>query len=225
MPELQAPYPDLPAFEGTVLAVFAHADDELGVAAQLSVMGAQVRWILVSDNRGRFARKGNERAELRWNEVCRAAAALGLREPVPLGQPDGGLHSLDLASLLTPFLEPSVGAVVTHDVCGLYGHPDHLAVRDAMASLVRGTNIPLVSQALPAAFRRWVPLRRAARGRQRAPITHKFDMSPEMQGRKTAATLAHESQRHIFFALMQGRSPAAFYRAFPREFLTLEVIE
>jgi len=126
----------------TVLAVFAHPDDEAlacgGTLARLADAGARV--VLVCASRGErgplsdpaLAPDGDV-GSVRALELAASAAALGIAEVLLLTHPDGALRwartlADEIAQLLARYRP---GAVVTFDSDGLYWHTDHIGVHEA----------------------------------------------------------------------------------------------
>src|SRR5579862_8523895 len=125
--------PDLS--EATVLAVFAHPDDESlacgGTLARLSDAGATV--IVLCATRGElgFVSEPSLVAEgdlrnVRTRELQAAAKVLGLSTVLVLDYPDGNLRWADDSQLnsdiLTAIRRFHVHAVITFDEDGLYWH-------------------------------------------------------------------------------------------------------
>ncbi len=146
-----------PQEQKTLLAVFAHPDDESfgpgGVLAKYSAQGAGVHY--ACGTRGEAGTLDNpdmlqgfaSLGELRWHELECAMGFLGLTGLHYLGYRDSGMPgSLDndhpeslvqaeratlvgkLVALIRS-LRPQV--VVTFDPHGGYGHPDHIAIHHA----------------------------------------------------------------------------------------------
>ncbi len=150
-------WPDRP----TVLAVFAHPDDETfrcgGTLALLARCDVRVQTLAAT--RGEGGSRGHpplctpeELADLREKELRCACAALGIAPPRLLDYPDGMLsevheqqgaaHVLDAVRELRPHV------LITWPPDGLSGHPDHVAVsrwtRLAFeAAAVPGSGAPL----------------------------------------------------------------------------------
>jgi LmbE family N-acetylglucosaminyl deacetylase len=149
--------PDLT--EATVLAIFAHPDDESlacgGTLARLSDAGAAV--IVLCASRGELGcvsepsqvPEDNLRAA-RTRELHAAAEVLGLKTVLVFDYPDGELYWADESQLnsdiLTAIRRYNVDAVITFDEDGLYWHADHVAVHErtskAMSSL--GAEAPVL---------------------------------------------------------------------------------
>ena len=129
---------------GAILALFAHPDDESfavgGTLARYAAEGIPISIITATRGErstlgesGRFSTEALGR--LRTRELKRAAAVLGVKEVRILGYPDGGLSELpagklesDIAAAIEE-IRPS--AVLTFDVGGVTGHPDHIAMAAA----------------------------------------------------------------------------------------------
>jgi LmbE family N-acetylglucosaminyl deacetylase len=137
----------------TVLAVFAHPDDEtFGPGATLARLAAEGHAVhLLSATRGEAgtigdsAREGRRRlGDLREEELRGACRALGIREPEILGLPDSGLSRLEEVTLLRPLVRslrthrPEI--MITFHADGLSGHPDHrtMTVRSRTAFHLAG---------------------------------------------------------------------------------------
>lgn len=130
---------------GSVLAVFAHPDDESllagGVLAALAAAGRRVAIVsMTRGERGTGARSGL--GEVREAELQAAASALGASAEC-LDYPDGelaGVVDAEAARTLARLMERErAETVVTFSEEGLYWHPDHLAVSrflDAALELV-----------------------------------------------------------------------------------------
>ena len=125
----------------TVLAVFAHPDDESlacgGTLARLSDLGATV--VLLCASRGELGfvsdpllvPSGNL-GSIRTNELYAAARVLGLHTVLVLDHPDGYLD-VDIVATIRQF-EPD--AVITFDEDGLYWHVDHVGVHERTSRIV-----------------------------------------------------------------------------------------
>ena len=135
----------------TLLAVFAHPDDESnaagGTLARYAREGANV--VLVSATRGELGIPGlatDAAGAVRERELRAASAALGACEVRFLGYRDGELAHADereavarLAALLRE-IKPQV--VVTFGPDGISGHADHVAVSRWMTAAFDESNIP-----------------------------------------------------------------------------------
>lgn len=137
----------------SVLAVFAHPDDEGfgcgGTLAMLVARGAKVTLVCAtSGDVGEISDPNlattETLAQVRQEELRRAMAVTGVKNPRFLGYRDSGMagtpHNSHPESLHQAQPDKVVGelvsimrelrpeAVITHDPTGGYGHPDHLAV-------------------------------------------------------------------------------------------------
>ena len=140
-----------PSFAGvTILAVFAHPDDESlaggGPRARLSDAGARV--VLVCASRGdRGSSSGSEvvpdgdLARVRSQELRAAAEALGVADLIILGHPDGSLRWADVpqfhGELMIALRRYRPAAVVTFGEDGLYWHADHIGVHERTVTAVQ----------------------------------------------------------------------------------------
>jgi LmbE family N-acetylglucosaminyl deacetylase len=137
----------------TLVAVWAHADDEGSVApilARYAREGVEVHMIVATDGAQGAANtsvpRGPEIAKLRADEARCSAQALGMHPPILLGFPDGALgnYNADPALLFRVTqrvheelqrLRPDV--LITWGPDGGYGHPDHRLVSSIVTQLVR----------------------------------------------------------------------------------------
>ena len=150
----------------TLLAVFAHPDDETIVGPLLAHYARQpgTRVHLISVTSGDqgvtpFAKipAGEALAAARNKELACASEALGAQPPVLLGMPDGGLASVRVLADTTAKLEKALAeirpdAIVTWGPDGGYGHPDHRLVSALVTQIVQagGTTRRLYYAGLPA---------------------------------------------------------------------------
>ena len=137
----------------TLVAVWAHADDESSVGpilARYAREGVQVHIIIATDGAQGAANtsvpRGPEIAKLRVEEARCSAQALGVQPPILLGFPDGALgnYLMDQAMLfrLTQRLHEELqrlrpDALITWGPDGGYGHPDHRIISSIVTQLVR----------------------------------------------------------------------------------------
>jgi LmbE family N-acetylglucosaminyl deacetylase len=137
----------------TLVAVWAHADDEGPVApllARYAREGVEVHMIIATDGAQGAANtsvpRGPEIARLRVDEARCSAQALGIHPPILLGFPDGALgdNNADPALLFRVTqrvqeelqrLRPDV--LITWGPDGGYGHPDHRIVSSIVTQLAR----------------------------------------------------------------------------------------
>jgi LmbE family N-acetylglucosaminyl deacetylase len=154
----------------TLVAVFAHADDEVAAApvlARYAREGAAVYEVIATDGAQGGAHtsipRGGELAHVRSEEARCATDALGIRPPVLLGFPDAqlGNYTEDPARLvqLTAKVQGELqrlhpDALITWGPDGATGHPDHRIVSSVVTQLVRaaapGTTERLFYVSLPA---------------------------------------------------------------------------
>jgi LmbE family N-acetylglucosaminyl deacetylase len=125
----------------SVLAVFAHPDDESlacgGLLAWCAHHGALVSLLCLTDGRHD---QGKSFGELRARELGNACRALGVANHLLLDYEDGMLPSVERGDLEAAIrlaidrFRPDV--VITFDEDGLYWHPDHIAVHERTTAAV-----------------------------------------------------------------------------------------
>lgn len=139
----------------TLLAVFAHPDDETLVGPLLAAharQGVRVQLIIVTQGEKGVSPhagipEGPELAKVRTEEARCSCRALGIETPVLLGFSDGELGQLSrppwayLAEvereLRIQFAKFRPDAVITFGPEGAYGHPDHRLVGALVTQLVQ----------------------------------------------------------------------------------------
>ncbi len=134
----------------TILAVFAHPDDESfrpgGTLALLARRGVNVQ--ILTATRGGAGSCGTpplcapeELPALREAELRCACFALGIQPPLLLDYQDGQLAEADpeqLAAQILPVVKETLPqALLTFGADGLSGHPDHIAIGLAAAEAFR----------------------------------------------------------------------------------------
>jgi LmbE family N-acetylglucosaminyl deacetylase len=139
----------------TLLAVFAHPDDETLVAPLLAAYarrGLRVQLVVVTDGeKGTQAHAGipagPELAKVRAEEARCSCRALGIEPPTLLGFKDGELGKQNRppwgplaevqAAIAKVLQEVRPDAVITFGPEGAYGHPDHRLVGTVVTQLVQ----------------------------------------------------------------------------------------
>lgn len=138
-----------------LMCVLAHPDDEsLGTGGTLAKYAAEgIDTFVITATRGERGRFGDGGARpgpdvvgrTREAELRAAGNALGVREVVVLGHPDGALDSHDPVGASDAIarhlrrIQPHV--VVTFGPEGAYGHPDHIAISQlTTAAIVRAAD-------------------------------------------------------------------------------------
>jgi LmbE family N-acetylglucosaminyl deacetylase len=136
------------AHELTIVAVFAHPDDEaFGVAGTMTrYRAAGVRTVLICATRGEagmsngLAGSPQDLAGVRTAELACAAQVMGVSALVHLDFPDGGAEGWDLYALCDQIRaviwdeQPDV--VITFDENGVTRHPDHIAIHMVTSELI-----------------------------------------------------------------------------------------
>jgi LmbE family N-acetylglucosaminyl deacetylase len=206
--------PPTPARARTLLAVFAHPDDETVVGpllAHYAQEGVAVHLVLVtSGDQGvtPFANipAGAPLAAARVKEAQCAAAALGVQPPVMLGLPDGGLANTPLLARLAVRLREIVteldpDAIVTWGPEGGYGHPDHRLVGAVVTQIVQAgnTDAALYYAAFPQSAMRPELVEQLKFSAPFSPVADQFlnvrvPYTPAAAARADAALRCHMSQ-------------------------------
>lgn len=235
----------------TVVAVWAHPDDEITSAGTLARLAKEegARLVLVYMSRGEAAKNlgytAEELARLRPPEARAAGKALGAARVVVLDYPDGGLPGVDAAlaeaSIRRIIDEERPSVVVSFDErVGFYGHPDHAQVgRWVRAVVDKGLteqNFPadrLYQATLPQsmidialklvdAFRTRYP-REPGKGLPAPDLA--IDI-PSQAASKRAVLDAHTTQVKIIADVQPGYDKLPgwlYYRLFDREYYALAV--
>jgi len=145
---------------GTLVAVFAHPDDETIVSpvlAHYARLGAKVYVVIATDGRKGVSKHagipaGDSLAAVRAGEARCSARELGVQPPVLFGLEDAGLavispwpgEPLDRMAkrLDTTLKELRPDAVITWGPEGGYGHADHRLVGDVVTQLFQAGAVP-----------------------------------------------------------------------------------
>src|SRR5947209_3014178 len=131
----------------TVLAIFAHPDDESlacgGTLARLADAGARV--VLICASRGeRGGLSGpvedDQLGNTRVAELREAACTLGISDLIVLSHPDGDLRWAEVtefeAEIVMAIRRYKPAAIITFGEDGLYWHLDHIGVHERTTSAV-----------------------------------------------------------------------------------------
>jgi LmbE family N-acetylglucosaminyl deacetylase len=169
--------------KATILAIFAHPDDEIGVGSTLAhYADAGVHSVLVCASRGEAATiycdecaTRENLAEVRTHELECACEHLGVAELRWLDWPDGSIQALDrdqaVGQVVAMIRSVRPQVIITHPENGLYPHPDHLA----MWEIVRAA---FLAAADPEQYPDSVPAWAADRLFTRAMPQSVFDAAP-----------------------------------------------
>jgi LmbE family N-acetylglucosaminyl deacetylase/glycosyltransferase involved in cell wall biosynthesis len=141
-PEVSTSVQDLSG--GSLLAVFAHPDDESlasgGLIAMCADSGIHVSLLCLTHGELGLGNGGDGLGDVRAGELRAAADVLGIRDVMLLDHEDGMLPWIDAGGLEADILDaisrfrPDV--VVTFDEDGLYWHPDHITAHERTTSVV-----------------------------------------------------------------------------------------
>ena len=163
----------------TILAVFAHPDDESlacgGTLARLIDAGARV--VLLCASKGELGslngpeEPDEELGNTRARELREAAAVLGIAEVLIMDHPDGNLrwaHVTELhAQIVMALRHAKPSAVITFGEDGLYWHFDHIGVHERTTTAVglMGAEAPaLYYVTMPVGIMRAIVTAASARG-------------------------------------------------------------
>jgi LmbE family N-acetylglucosaminyl deacetylase len=151
---------EMPDFSGrTILAVFAHPDDESlacgGTLARLADAGARVVVLCASQgergsvsDRSLLADGDGDLGRVRSRELREAARILGLAEVLILQHPDGDLRWAQVpelhAEIVSTIERCRPDGIITFGEDGLYWHLDHIGVHERTYTAVNsfGTAAP-----------------------------------------------------------------------------------
>lgn len=240
-----------PGAPKTVLAVWAHPDDEITSAGTLARLAKEegARVVLVYMTKGEAAKglgyTADQLAALRPPEAQAAGMALGAARVVVLDYPDGGLTGVDAAVARAAIRkivdEEKPSVVISFDEkVGFYGHPDHAqtgrwvraVVNDGAAqpgfpvkrlyqATLPGSMVELALK-LVDAFRTRYPKDPAAG----LPAPDLAIRIPSQAASKRAVLDAHTTQVKIIADVQPGydKVPAwLYYRLFDREYYAVAV--
>jgi LmbE family N-acetylglucosaminyl deacetylase len=203
---------------GTILAVFAHPDDEAYLAGGLMALAADAgrRVVCVTATRGELGfgdddpRSIEERVEIRTGEMKACLAELGVTEHHWLEYPDGGCAAVDddeaVARVHALVDEIQPDTVLTFGPDGQTYHQDHIAVSRWTTRAVRrsgGGAVLLYSVMTPewlSALSAYVPIEHVMMTDDPPPTTSAdqlalwFVCDDELAARKVRALRAQASQ-------------------------------
>jgi LmbE family N-acetylglucosaminyl deacetylase len=211
---------------GTLVAVFAHPDDEAYLASGLMALAVDDgrRVVCVTATKGELGfphddpRSVRERTALREAEMRACLDVLGVREHVWLDQPDGGCAGVDPAGPVGRLREViddvRPDTILTFGPDGQTFHPDHIAVSrwTTLAAREAASGAALLyAAATPewaAAFDAIVPLAEVMMTDDEPPtvpgeeLAVWFRCDDELAARKVDALRCHASQTGPLIELM-----------------------
>lgn len=147
---MNEPQSDAMSGQPSLLAVFAHPDDEAiacgGLLAWCATLGVQVSLLCLthgehgSDNRKSNLQNATPLGGVRARELREAAGALGIDDVTLLRHEDGMLPWSNTEQLQTDIsntiARTAADVVLTFDEDGLYWHPDHIAAHERTTAAV-----------------------------------------------------------------------------------------
>lgn len=130
----------------TILVVFPHADDEFftvgGLMSRMASSNTNVYWAVITQGG-----KGNptgiddpQLRKIRVEEARRAGKVYGVKKILQMNYPDGAVdkHIPELQKDLRTVLQKiKPDLVITYDLSGLYGHPDHIVTSRILTTLLQ----------------------------------------------------------------------------------------
>jgi N-acetyl-1-D-myo-inositol-2-amino-2-deoxy-alpha-D-glucopyranoside deacetylase len=214
----------------TLLAVFAHPDDEAfgsgGTLAHYAAQGARV--VLICATRGEAGKvtdptlgEVSHLGVLREQELRDACGALDIEEPIFLGYHDSGrldrvqvgntkaLFQADLLEVESKILEV-IGEVrpdvmLSFDPHGIYGHIDHLVMhRASMGAFFRAGALPKPPQRLFASVMQVEKMKSMQNSRPQGPLGALDASIYGVTEATIAVTMEVSSQRERKLAAMQA---------------------
>lgn len=128
-----------------VLVIFPHADDETitcgGVLHRLARGGCHVAWLLLTKGEGGLRGEMQESArDVRVKEAREVARRLGISRLIQQDFGDGllGARKPAVAACIAEVIkQEQPDLLITYDLAGFYGHPDHIACAEVVTELKR----------------------------------------------------------------------------------------
>jgi LmbE family N-acetylglucosaminyl deacetylase len=129
----------------TVLIIFPHADDETishgGLIAALIQHKVSLHWVILTrGERGNDTASYDEQLKAtRTAEAQNVAGIYGITHLTQLDYPDNAVseHAQQLKKELREIItETKPDLIITYDLAGLYGHPDHIITSELVTQLV-----------------------------------------------------------------------------------------
>lgn len=140
---------NLPSTIKRILIIFPHADDEAltsgGFLSGLTRSGKDVYWIILTRGEKGTPNGQLDKAliEVRVQEAVKAAERYAIKNLIQKEYPDGDIEAkrveleIDLRKTVKE-LDPDL--VITYDLAGLYGHPDHIVTSEVVTKIVKDTS-------------------------------------------------------------------------------------
>lgn len=141
-----------------VLAVVAHPDDEsFGLGALLDAFVrncAEVSVLCFTHGEASTLHgRPGELADVRAGELTAAAEVLGITTTTLLNHPDSGLTSVAVSDLAADITDAatrnSPTQLISFDIGGVTGHPDHIRATEAALDAAATLGIPILGWAVP----------------------------------------------------------------------------
>lgn len=232
--------PEVPALAGDLFMIFAHADDELLTLSYVARMkklypAKPIHWILVSDSgKGMIiptACAEKSAIECRRLEAQKAANCIGIPHPYEMKLPDGKIAKvknlkIKIEDVIKQLTQDKVGMILTHDITGVYGHADHIAIHDAVKKIAQANKWPMLTAGIPPKFREHIKMRgKAGKGRTDVPVTHIFTLDEELKKQMVCAIEAHDSQKFLLWLMRRFMTTEGYLDRVPIQFYNLELFK
>lgn len=205
-----------------ILAIFPHPDDEVFTCGGLMCLNENSTLLVLTKGE-----KGTPDAhiegslkELRTRELEKSAKLLRVNKLIHLDLGDGGLSeklSEVAKSVEKVILEEKPDLIITYDLSGLYGHPDHMALSAVITKLVNNKfpDATLWYASLPKKVYSLLPLpihmaKDDSFLKLRMSPTHKVFVGLNVT-RKILAMMQHRSQYDSFKKGLPIPVPALFH--------------
>lgn len=139
-----------------VTVVCAHPDDEsFGLGAIITALaeaGTRLRLVCFTAGEASTLGAGTDLSARHARELDCAARTLGIDAVTLFGHPDGALATVPLEQLAAEVVDADdeVDALLTFDVGGITGHPDHQHATEAAVTAGRRLEVPVWAWAVPA---------------------------------------------------------------------------
>jgi len=192
-----------------LLVVFPHPDDESVMAGGLILRALSMGWqvsvlTLTEGGRGKIYihGKGRSAQEIRRAEMARAMARLGVVDWVMWSFDDGKLRrEKGWRVRLKKFMEiTDPGLVVSYDLSGVTGHPDHVALALEILRMARKRRLKLLWPSFSGKEKKMMVERRVEKFLQEPEYELSLGLSESW--RKWRAAFAHVSQNLAGFVGM-----------------------
>lgn len=212
--------------KANVLVVYPHPDDEVfNVGGTITSRNNITCTLLILTKGEKGTKDGtidNHLKKIRADELKKSASILNVSRLIHHDLGDGELQNKKRK--VKKIIQDTIkrerpGLVITYDLSGLYGHPDHIIVSEIVTELIKKkySNINLWYSTMPVRLFNQLKLpehmakNNSFKSKRTLP-THKVFIGLNII-RKVMATIAHKSQYHLFQEGMPIPIPSAFFHS------------